>query len=144
VEIAAPPQRVFQALVDPAQLQRWFHGGEDCPVKSWEFDPRRGGKYRYETQPSSSLVLNGVNEFKCHGEVLEYDPPRLLVYSWIANWHADARRATTVRWELTPTATGTRIKVTHSGLADEKVAREDYSKGWIGVVESLRDFVQTH
>jgi uncharacterized protein YndB with AHSA1/START domain len=83
-----------------------------------------------------------VTRFHCEGEVLEYDPPRLLAYTWIANWHDDAACRTAVRWELTPKAGGTRLKVTHSGLATLPVARKDYSGGWPGVVEQLKQFVE--
>ena len=83
-----------------------------------------------------------MNQFVCHGEVLEYDPPRLLAYTWIANGHDDKERRTTVRWELTPAGKGTRVKVTHSGLAQENVARKDYSGGWPGVVELLKKYVE--
>ena len=140
IEIAAPPARVFRALTDSGELKRWFSSPE-CPVKLWEFDARPGGKYRYETQ-KGTIVVNGVSEFVCHGEVLEYVPPRLLAYSWIANWHDDTTRATVVRWDLTPTPSGTRVKVTHSGLAQEPVARKDYSGGWPGVVEMLKKFAE--
>jgi hypothetical protein len=34
------------------------------------------------------------------------------------------------------------VKVTHSGLALEKVAREDYRGGWPGVLEQLKTFVE--
>jgi hypothetical protein len=37
---------------------------------------------------------------------------------------------------------GTRVKVTHSGLAEEPEARKDYSGGWPGVVEFLKIFVE--
>jgi len=47
-----------------------------------------------------------------------------------------------VRWELTPTEGGTRVKVTHSGLAQESAARKDYSGGWPGVVQQLKKFVE--
>ncbi|HUM03993.1 MAG TPA: SRPBCC domain-containing protein [Terriglobales bacterium] len=142
IAIGAPPERVFRALTDPAQLERWFSGDATCPVKFWKMDARRGGEYRYETAQSSTLVINGVNEFKCHGEILDIDPPRLLVYTWIANWHDDKQRKTVVRWELTPIGKGTLVKVTHSGLAQEKVAREDYRGGWPGVVENLKKFTE--
>ncbi len=46
--------------------------------------------------------------FKANGEVLEFDPPRLLAYTWMANWHAQTSRRTVVRWELTPAARGPR------------------------------------
>jgi uncharacterized protein YndB with AHSA1/START domain len=138
IDIAAPPARVFQALTDAGELKRWFTSPE-CPVKSWKMDARLGGRYSYETQ-GGSVVVNGIREFRCHGEILEIDPPRLLVYSWIANWHDDTARRTTVRWELTPKAGGTHAKVTHSGLATLPVARKDYFGGWPGVVEMLKKF----
>ncbi len=83
-----------------------------------------------------------MSDFECHGEILEYDPPRVLVYSWIGNWHLDKQRKTIVRWELTPTATGTRVKVTHSGLAQEPAARKDYGGGWVGVMQGLKKFIE--
>jgi uncharacterized protein YndB with AHSA1/START domain len=140
IEIAAPPDRVFQALTNAAELKRWFTDPA-CPVKFWEMDPRLGGRYRYATEKCSDVV-NNVNQFECHGEILEYDPPRVLAYTWIANWHDDVTHSTVVRWELTPKSAGTHVKVTHSGLATMPVARKDYTGGWPGVVEMLKNFVE--
>ena len=86
--------------------------------------------------------MSGVDEFECHGEIMEFDPPHLLVYTWIGNWHADKQRKTVVRWELTPSGKGTKVKVTHSGLAQEAVARKDYSGGWPGVLVNLKRFAE--
>jgi len=140
IEIAAPPERVFKALVDPAQLMQWWNS-DQCKTEYFEMDTRRGSKWRFGTR-KSTLDVNGVNQFSCHGDVLEYDPPRVLAYTWIANWHDDKSRVTIVRWELTPVGKGTKVKVTHSGLAQEDVARKDYSGGWPGVVELLKKYVE--
>lgn len=136
IEISAPPERVFRALTDSAELMRWFND-TSCPVKFWEMDARRGGRYRYATE-KGKVVINGVSEFECHGEILEYDPPRLLVYTWFGNWHDEKTRRTIVRWELTSKGAGTHVKVTHSGLSNEPAARKDYSGGWVGVLENLK------
>ncbi|MFY9560236.1 MAG: SRPBCC domain-containing protein [Terriglobales bacterium] len=141
IDIAAPPERVFKALTDPARLKVWFND-PSCPVKTWDMDARKGGSYSYATE-KGSIVVNGVSEFKCNGEILEIDPPRLLIYTWVANWHDDKQRKTTVRWELEPSGKGTHVKVTHSGLAQEQVAREDYRGGWPGVLEKLKQFAET-
>lgn len=141
VEIAAPPERVFRALTDPDQFTRWFCGSS-CLIKASHMDARPDGSYYYATQ-ESSVVVNGVNEFECHGKIIETDPPRLLAYTWIANWHFAKERKTIVKWELTAGAAGTQVKVTHSGLADEPAARDDYRGGWPGVVEKLRGYVET-
>ena len=140
IEIAAPPDRVFQALTDADQLKRWFSSPE-CPAKFWQMDPRLGGKYGYATE-KGTMVVNGVTEFECHGEIVEYDPPRVIAYTWLANWHDAAARSTTVRWELTPKASGTQVRVTHSGLAKQPTAYKDYTDGWPGVVEMLKKFVE--
>ena len=140
IDVAAPPERVFKALSNEGELKRWFTGPE-CPVKFWKMDARLGGKYSYETQ-KGEIVVNGVSEFECHGEIVEFDPPRVLAYTWIGNWHDDLLRSTVVRWELTKKGTGTHVKVTHSGLADSPVARKDYAGGWPGVVEMLKKFVE--
>lgn len=140
IDISAPAERVFRALTDAGELQRWFTGPE-CPVKFWKMDARVGGRFSYETS-KASFAIKGVSDFECHGEVLECDPPRLLVYTWIANWHDDQASRTVVRWELTPQKSGTHLKVTHSGLSNLPVARKDYAGGWPGVVEQLRKFAE--
>jgi len=140
IQIAAPPERVFQALTDAAQLRRWFTN-VSCPIHLWEMDARPGGRYRYTTE-KGTVVVNNVSEFECHGEILEYDPPRLLAYTWIANWHDDKTRRTVVRWDLAPKSGGTHVKVTHSDLAQEPTARKEYSGGWPGVVEQLKKFIE--
>jgi uncharacterized protein YndB with AHSA1/START domain len=140
VQIGAPPERVFQALVDPKQVMSWWTSDE-CQIESFAMETKRGGRWSYDTK-QGKLNVNGVSKFHCDGEVLEYDPPRLLSYSWIANWHDDKTKRTVVRWELTQKAGGTHVKVTHSGLATLPVARKDYSDGWVGVVEQLKNFVE--
>jgi uncharacterized protein YndB with AHSA1/START domain len=140
IHIDAPPERVFQAITQPEQLMRWFTDSS-CPVKLWEVDARKGGRWRSANHPSAKS-LNGVNEFRAAGEILEIDPPRLLVYTWHANWHDDPSLATVVRWELQSSKNGTQVKVTHSGLAKEKLAREDYAGGWVGVLKYLKTFAE--
>jgi uncharacterized protein YndB with AHSA1/START domain len=141
IHISAPPDRVFRALTDSSELMRWFNSGE-CPVKFWKMDARLGGHYGYATQ-KGSFSVNNISEFECHGEIIEFDPPRVLAYTWFGNWHDDVARRTVVRWELTPKAGGTQVKVTHSGLSNEPAARKDYSSGWTGVAEGLKKFVET-
>lgn len=140
IQVSAPPERVFKAISDAGELKHWFTSPE-CPVKFWKMDARVGGHYSYATE-KGSIVVNGIREFECHGEILEYDPPHRLVYTWIGNWHDQPGARTIVRWELIPKANGTHVRVTHSGLSSLPVARKDYTGGWPGVVEQLKKFVE--
>ena len=150
IDIAAPPERVFQALLDQKQLTVWWGAEPSIDLIAFDMDGRKGGKYRYACQAKAGADMGAVGEvlernqakqFECRGEVLEFDPPRLLVWSWIANWHEHPDHATTVRWELSPTPSGTRVRVTHSGLSHEPISRKDYGQGWVGVLVLLQNFL---
>jgi uncharacterized protein YndB with AHSA1/START domain len=140
IHIAASPEQVFKALIDPKQVLKWWTS-EDCPIEDFAMDPRPGGRWRYDTK-QTKMNVSGISKFHCDGEVLEYDPPRVLAYSWIANWHERPAQRTVVRWELAASKGGTLLRVTHSGLADLPVSRKDYSGGWPGVVEQIKKFIE--
>jgi len=138
IPIAAPPERVFQALTRPEQLLRWWTN-DVCKAELWQVDARRGGRWNCRMR-SETLTINGTSVFEANGEILECDPPRLLVYSWITNWSPPDTQDSVVRWELTPAAGGTTVKMTHSGLTPELA--KDYSHGWPDVVGRLHSFAE--
>lgn len=135
IDIAAPPDRVFRAICDPETVRR------RSPMLSvFEMDLRVGGKWRMEVKMPKPH--RGVSIVKHDGEILEFDPPRLIAFTWFANFHTDPRHRSVVRWELTPTKSGTHVKVTHSGLASEPAACKDYAGGWPGVLEDVKTFAE--
>ncbi|MFZ0770001.1 MAG: SRPBCC domain-containing protein [Candidatus Sulfotelmatobacter sp.] len=139
IEIAAPPERVFQALIERDQALQW--GSNDAfGMTFWEMDVRLGGKWRFISKERTGAGAG--KEYDHHGEILEFDPPRVLAYSWFANWHPNPSHPTLVRWELTPTRSGTHLKVVHSGLLPLSGACQGYSQGWPGLVQSLKNFVE--
>lgn len=134
IEIEAPPERVFQALIDPAQVLQWW--GQAGMYRCTEFtaDARAGGKWR-----SAGRGMDSGN-FDVVGEYLEFDPPRLLVYTWVASWTGDAK--TTVRWELHPSAKGTLLRICHSGLAQRPDLAQSY-RGWAMILGWIRAYLET-
>jgi uncharacterized protein YndB with AHSA1/START domain len=134
IEIAAPPERVFQALIDPEQVLLWW--GQTGMYRCTEFttDARRGGKWR-----GAGQAMDGGN-FNVFGEYLEFDPPRLLVYTWVASWTGDAK--TTVRWELEPAAKGTLVRIRHTGLAQRPELAQSY-RGWPLILDWIRVYLES-
>jgi uncharacterized protein YndB with AHSA1/START domain len=134
IHIAAPPERVFQALIDPAQVLQWW--GQQGVYRCTKFhaDLRVGGEWRTE-----GIGQDG-HRFAATGEYLEVDRPRLLVYSWVASWTGDVK--TTVRWELEPANPGTLVRIRHSGLAAHPEVAQSY-KGWPRMLGWLRDFLDS-
>jgi uncharacterized protein YndB with AHSA1/START domain len=90
IHVDAPAERIFQALIDPKQVMQWWNS-PDCQIESFSLDPRKGGRWTYDTK-KTKLNINGTSQFHCDGEVLEYDPPRVLAYTW--SQLARAARAT--------------------------------------------------
>ena len=133
IEIAVPAERVFQAITDPRQVPSWW--GQDGVYRCTEFkaELRPGGQWR-----SSGIGPDG-RPFEVTGEYLEVDPPRLLAHTWIASWTGDAQ--TTVRWELEPTATGTLLRLRHSGLAAHPGIRDSY-RGWPRMLGWIQAFLE--
>jgi uncharacterized protein YndB with AHSA1/START domain len=80
VFIAAPPERVFQAITDPNQMPLWWGQQGLYRVTEWKADLGPGGKWQ-----SDGVGADGTT-FRVEGEYLEIDRPRLLVHTWIASY----------------------------------------------------------
>ena len=134
IEIAAPPERVFQAITDPRQLPQWWGQKEMYRVTRLESDLRVGGQWL-----SVGVSVTGES-FHVGGEYLEIDPPRLLVQTWKASWSGTLK--TTVRWELEAYPGGTRVKIRHSGFAGNAEAANSHSQGWQRVLAWVHAFLE--
>jgi uncharacterized protein YndB with AHSA1/START domain len=104
-----PPERVWRALTDPAELARWL-------MPSAGFAAVAGQRFTMSCDPIGDI----------DGEVLAADPPRRLTMRWVA-----AFGATMVDIELAPHDGGTLLKLVHSGWAGE-TARDQFDSGWHG------------
>jgi uncharacterized protein YndB with AHSA1/START domain len=130
---AAPPTRVFAAWSDPELLRRWWAAAPGWATPEVEVDLRVGGRYRLSMRdPEAPAPYTVV------GEYLEIDPPRRLVYTWA--WETpgapDGDAVSTVSVDFEEAEGGTRVVLTHRGLADaDSVERHDH--GWRAVLANL-------
>jgi uncharacterized protein YndB with AHSA1/START domain len=129
IEIAATPTRVFQSLTDANELARWWGADAMYRTSDWKLDLRPGGKWSALARGADGTAMT------LDGEFLEVDPPRRLVFTWRPSW--DGYAVTTVRYDLEPTAAGTRVRVTHSGFGDRDTAAAGTGEGWKRVLEWL-------
>lgn len=146
VFIAAPPERVFQAITDPKQMPLWWGQQGVYRVTEWKADLRPGGKWQ-----SDGVGADG-SRFRVEGEYLEIDRPHLLVHTWIASYSGALK--TVVRWELESrdvqglqhqgpkkVGTGTFVTIRHEGFAGNLAQAKDHSEGWIRVLGWMQSFV---
>jgi uncharacterized protein YndB with AHSA1/START domain len=137
VQIAAEPDRVFQALIDPQQVLQWWGQSGVYRCTAFDADLQVGGKWR-----SSGIGPDG-NEFVVHGEFLAIDRPRHLAYTWTASWTGAAQ--TTVHWELEAKDHGTLLRIRHTGLAARPELAQSY-RGWprmLGWIQALLERGET-
>jgi uncharacterized protein YndB with AHSA1/START domain len=145
--VAAPPERVFQALTDPKQMPHWWGQRGMYRITEWKNDLRPGGKW------SSVGVGADGTTFRVDGEYLEVDPPRLLVHTWVPSYRETLN--TVVRWELEPRevhglqqrgphkqGTGTMVKLRHQGFAGNAQAVADHGHGWKRVLGWMQAFLE--
>jgi uncharacterized protein YndB with AHSA1/START domain len=134
IHIAAPPERVFQAITDPRQLLQWWGQKGMYRCTRFETDVRVNGKWLSE----------GIGEtgetFQVTGEYLEVNPPNTVAYTWIASW--TGALTTTVRWQLEAKNGGTLAKVEHTGFAGNAEAAKNHAEGWRRVLAWMGAFVE--
>lgn len=133
IRIAAPPERVFEALTNPHELVQWWGQKGIYRGKQWTNDVRPGGKWR-----SEGTSDRDGNPFEVHGEYLQIDPPRLLEFTWIPSWAGPMN--TVVRMELERTAEGTLLRLRHSGFTDP--AQLQAHRGWTQVLGWLCGYIE--
>lgn len=131
IEISAPPSRVFQALTEPVQLLAWWGDRQTFPSTHWQLDPRVGGKWlsRWRGPDGETFALGG--------EIIAFDPPRLLAYSWWDDRYPGLP-LTTVRYDLVETPGGTLVRMMHEGFDEPRADFDDYNGGWSEVMRLLR------
>jgi uncharacterized protein YndB with AHSA1/START domain len=119
--IAASPATVFSFFTEIERWTAWQGVGG-------ELEPRRDGLLRIQ-MPGGQVAS---------GRILEVVPDRRLVFTW--GWEGDGAPlppgASTVVIELEPEGGGTRLRLTHSGLAAPPLA-EHHRQGWERYLDRL-------
>src|SRR6478609_4835812 len=126
-EIAAPAERVWEAMTDPAQVAEYMMGSV---VES-------------DYQPGSPITWSGEWEGKPYqdkGEVLQAEPGRLLEVTHYSPMTGDEdvpENYHRVRYELSPDGGGTTVQLTQDGCESAKQA-EQFSQNWQGMLDGLK------
>ncbi len=113
-----PVEAVWSALTEAEAISDWL-------MATGDFLPQVGARFRLKRLSPDGWI---------HAEVLEFEPPRRMVWSWSVD---DAGPSTTVTFELTPEGDSTRLALTHVGEIDPLVGNL-FEQGWPGRIELLR------
>ena len=126
--IAAPPERVFEALTKPDISEKFWFG------------------YRVTADGKAGARMTAFDPAgrQVHDDpIIESDPPRRLVYGWKSLYKdLPDERPSRVTFVLEPLKDQTRLTVTHDDFDDGSRMFEMISKGWPAVLSSLKSFLE--
>jgi uncharacterized protein YndB with AHSA1/START domain len=106
-EIAFPPEKIWRALTQPHLIEEWLMKNDFKPVVGHGFN--------------LSADWGAVD---C--QVLAVEPNKTLSYTWAA-----MGLESVVTWTLTPTSTGTHLRMEQSGFRpDQQQAYQGAKYGW--------------
>jgi uncharacterized protein YndB with AHSA1/START domain len=123
----APPQLVYAAWTDPAQVMKWF-GPEGGTMVHAETEVRTGGRYAMEffTEDGEQHHVSGV-----YREVV---PNEKLVFTWM--WRTMPERQSLVNVFIKPDGDGALLTLIHEQFFDVP-ARDRHLSGWTGTLDKL-------
>jgi uncharacterized protein YndB with AHSA1/START domain len=117
-ELPHPPEKIWRALTQPDLIEEWLMKNDFKPVVDHRFNLRADW---------------GVVD--C--QVLAVEPNRTLTYAWAAYGLKSV-----VTWTLTPTNTGTHLRMEHSGFPpDQPQYYEGAQGGWRGFFAGLEQLL---
>jgi uncharacterized protein YndB with AHSA1/START domain len=131
ITIAAPIQRVWEALTTHDQIKRWFFGVDT--KTDW-------GK-------GSPIVHRGEYQGRAYedrGTIEEIQPPRLLVHThWspVSGLPDAPENYECITWELAESEGGTELSISESNLATED-ARATSEQNWRMVLGNLKKLLE--
>ncbi len=106
-EIPHPPEKIWRALTQPHLVEEWLMKNDFKPVMNHRFNLRADW-----------------GTVDC--QVLAIEPNKTLSYTWAA-----LGLESVVTWTLTPTRTGTHLRMQQSGFRpDQKQAYHGAKFGW--------------
>jgi uncharacterized protein YndB with AHSA1/START domain len=120
-EFPYPPEKIWRALTQPHLIEDWLLKNDFNPVVGHRFN------FRNNPKPDLNIVID------C--QVLVIEPNKTLSYTWAAY---DIESVVT--WTLTPTSTGTHLRMEQSGFRpDQRQAYGGARGGWRQMVARLEE-----
>lgn len=131
--IRSTPERIWQALTDGNMTEKYYY---DTRVESsW----KPGATYQY-VATSDGAVANGAPMLK--GDVVEADPPRKLVTTFVPVWMGENPGASKVTFEIERLGDACKLTLTHEDLGTGHVAA-GVIDGWATILSSMKSLIET-
>jgi uncharacterized protein YndB with AHSA1/START domain len=129
IYIAAGPEKVWDGFVSRESNRILFMGAE------LEAEWKAGGSMAWVAPGPDGKPMKYV-----HGEVLRFEPPKVLQYTFAMGQSDTASRVTV---ELVPETEATKVTVTHDQWSDADSAYAGTADGWPRILSRLKTLIET-
>ena len=139
IHVKAPPDRAFRFFTE--RMEDWW------PFESYSVYHEQKSGFDAPKASGARIVERGPDGKSCPwGSVLEWEPPRRVVFSF-GEWRTPDT-LTEVEVTFTADAGGTRVRLEHRGWeklgAEAMESRKGYEQGWPKVLdECYRPYADT-
>jgi uncharacterized protein YndB with AHSA1/START domain len=127
--IAAPPETLFDAWLDPQGVGQWLFATPGGVMERIEIDPRVGGRF-------TILERRGAELAEHFGEYVEIDRPRRLAFDF---WTSFSDERTRITIEIVPDGEGSLLTLTHEGVWKDYEGQT--RQGWTMILENLERMI---
>jgi uncharacterized protein YndB with AHSA1/START domain len=118
-ELPFPPEKIWRALTQPHLIEEWLMEND--------FSPRVGHRFKLRRSPRPDVSI----AIDCR--VVTVEPNQTLSYTWAA-----FGLESVVTFTLTPTRTGTLLRMEQSGFRpDQQQAYQGAKAGWHHFIAAL-------
>ena len=142
--VAAPPARVYAALVDEEALAAWLPP-EGMTARFERFDPRPGGSYRLVLTYTDAAAGSGKSTPDSdivEARYVDLVPGVRVVQAVDFASDEPAFAGTmTMTWEVSAVEDGTRVDITADDVPDG-ISAEDHAKGLASSLANLARYVE--
>lgn len=127
--VETTPERLWQALVDPDDTERYYFGGR------FDGSVAPGSAYRY-LAPDGTVLISGT--------VVSADPPRELVMTFLPGWVPEGEtRPSRATFTIEARGPVCRLTVVHDRISVEDALAGSYRSGWSQVLAGLKTLLET-
>ena len=143
--IAASPQAIYRAFVDPEALMEWLPP-EGMTGRVLEFDPREGGRYRIELAyegegPPSDKAKTTARTDISTGRFLALVPGKRIVQSVdFESMNASFAGQMIMTWAFDAVSAGTRVTITAENVPPG-ITQADHDAGLRSTLENLARYL---
>jgi len=127
--IAAPAEKVWDGFVSPESNRTIFAGAD------LQADWKPGGSMAWVGSGPDGKPVKYV-----HGEVLQFNPPKTLQYTFATGQNTDHSRVTV---ELVPETEATKVTVTYDQWAENDAGYAQTADGWPRILSRLKTLIET-